>query len=258
MSEDGAPLLVADCVAKSFGARRVLSSASLRAVPGELRALLGRNGSGKSTLLRIAVGVSAPDGGSVFLEGRRLARASLPSLARWGLAWWPDEGLLSDAFTVARQLDFFARQFPGGDVDGAVERLRVRELLGRRPSALSGGERRRVDIAALLVRRPRVLVADEPYRGIAPLDAELLTAALRALATAGCAVIVTGHDAPTLLDAADHVTWCVSGTTHELGPPVRARRDDAFRRDYLGPDRPIAATAPFVRRGAADHDPGDP
>jgi ABC-type lipopolysaccharide export system ATPase subunit len=113
--------------------------------------------------------------------------------------------------------------------------MRVRELLGRRPSALSGGERRRADLAAVLVRRPRCLVADEPYRGIAPLDAELLTSAFRGLAAGGCAVVLTGHDAPTLLAAADHVTWCVSGTTYELGTPAAATAQDRFRREYLGP-----------------------
>ena len=229
------PVLVADCVAKSFGELRVLSAASLRAVPGQVRALFGRNGAGKSTLLKIAVGLAEPDGGTVFFLGRAYERARLAMLARQGLCYWPDAGLLSSAFTVGRQLEFFARQFPGGDVPAAIERLRVGEMLGRPPSALSGGERRRADLAAVLVRRPICLVADEPYRGIAPLDAELLTACFRELAAAGCAVVVTGHDAPTLLDAADHVTWCANGTTYELGSPADARAHERFVREYLGP-----------------------
>jgi ABC-type multidrug transport system ATPase subunit len=230
-----APVLVADCVAKSFRGRRVLSAGSVRAVPGQVRALFGRNGAGKSTLLAIAVGWIAPDSGTVFLDGAALDRARLPDLARRGVCYWPDAGLLSSAFGVGRQLEFFARQFPGGDPAEAAARMRVGELLARRPSALSGGERRRADLAAVLVRRPRCLVADEPYRGVAPLDAELLTAAFRGLAAAGCAVVVTGHDAPTLLAAADHVTWCASGTTYELGTPAEAAAHDRFRREYLGP-----------------------
>lgn len=231
----GAPLLVADCIAMTFGGRRVLSAASLRAVPGEVRALLGRNGAGKSTLLRVAAGWTAPEGGTVFLDGAPLARATLPALARHGVCYWPDEGLLSSAFPVGRQLAFFASRFPGGDVDAAVARTGVEALLDRRPPTLSGGERRRADLAAILVRRPRVLLADEPYRSVAPRDGERLTAAFRALAADGCAVVVTGHDAPTLLALADHVTWCAHGTTHELGPPAAAVWHDRFRREYLGP-----------------------
>lgn len=230
-----APVLVADCVAKSFRGRRVLSAGSMRAVPGQVRALFGRNGTGKSTLLRIAVGWIPPDSGTVFLDGTALERASLPTLASRGVCFWPDEGLLSSAFSVGRQLEFFARQFPGGDLAQAAARMRIGELLGRRPMTLSGGERRRADLAAVLVRRPRCLVADEPYRGVAPLDAEVLTAAFRHLAAAGCAVVLTGHDAPTLLAAADHVTWCVSGTTYELGTAAEATTHDRFRREYLGP-----------------------
>jgi ABC-type multidrug transport system ATPase subunit len=230
-----APVLVVDCAAKSFGARRVLSAGSLRAVPGQVRAMFGRNGVGKSTLLKIAVGWIQPDSGTVFFLGQALERATLPRLAQEGLCYWPDEGLLSPAFSIGRQLEFFARQYPGGDdPEGAADRVRVRDLLGRRPSSLSGGERRRADVAAALVRRPRCLIADEPYRGVAPVDAEILTAAFGALAATGCAVVVTGHDAPTLLGAADHVTWCVSGTTYELGGPAEAQAHDGFRREYLG------------------------
>jgi lipopolysaccharide export system ATP-binding protein len=229
------PVLVADCVAKSYRGRRVLDSASLRAVPGEVRALFGRNGAGKSTLLRIAVGLLQPDSGSVFVDGEALERATLPVLARRGVMYLPDDGAFSSAFTLGRQLAFFARQFPGGDVACAAQIARVSHLLDRRPHQLSGGERRRAELAAALVRRPTCLVADEPYRGIAPLDAELLTEAFRALATDGCAVVVTGHEAPTLLGAADHVTWCTDGTTYELGPPPAAERHERFRSEYLGP-----------------------
>jgi ABC-type multidrug transport system ATPase subunit len=236
------PVLVADCVAKSFAGQRVLSAGTLRAVPGQIRALLGRNGTGKSTLLKIAVGWIQPDSGTVFYLGKALERASLPRLARRGVCYWPDDGLLSAAFGFGRQLEFFARQFAGRDPEGAADQVRVRHLLDRRPASLSGGERRRADLAAVLVRGPRCLIADEPYRGIAPLDAELLTAAFRTLTAAGCAVVITGHDAPTLLDAADHVTWCVSGTTYELGAPGEAVANDRFRRDYLG------ASAHVVRR----------
>ncbi len=230
-----APVLVADCVAKTFQGRRVLSAGSLRVVPGQFRALFGRNGAGKSTLLKIAVGWHQPDSGTVFFQGEAIERATLPGLARRGLCYMPDEGLLAPLQRVGRQIDCFARQFPGGNVAAAVERVRIQDLLDRRPVSLSGGERRRVDLAAALVRRPRCLVADEPYRGISPLDAELLTGVFRELADAGCAVLATGHETPILLEAADHITWCTDGTTYELGRPAQAEANERFRREYLGP-----------------------
>jgi ABC-type branched-subunit amino acid transport system ATPase component len=73
------------------------------------------------------------------------------------------------------------------------------------------------------------------FRGVAPRDAETLVAVLRRLADGGCAVVATGHEVPTLLAAADHVTWCTGGMTYELGPPDAARAHHGFRREYLGP-----------------------
>jgi ABC-type lipopolysaccharide export system ATPase subunit len=227
-------LLCADCVGKSYRGRNILSSASLRAVPGELRALLGRNGAGKSTLLKIAAGWVQPDTGHVRWEGEAFTRASLPMMARCGLFYLPDHDLLSDAFTVRRQLEMIRRQYDGVEPDEAARRTDSEAHLDKKPHALSGGELRRAELAAVLVRQPRCVLADEPYRGIAPKDAEVLTSVFRELAASGVAVVVTGHEVRTLLSAADHVTWCVSGTTYELGSPETAADNDLFRREYLG------------------------
>ena len=228
------PLLAAECVTKSYGGRRVLTSATLRAEAGELRVLFGRNGIGKSTLLKIAVGRLAPDGGSVHFAGRSYLSAHHADLAAAGLFYLPDHDLLSRAYTVRHQLAMIHAQFPGGDIAGAAERVGITAHLDKHPANLSGGEWRRAELAAVLVRQPRCLVADEPYRGISPRDAEDITAILKALACAGTAVVITGHEVPTLLHAADHISWCTSGTTYELGPPAIAVHHDAFRREYLG------------------------
>jgi ABC-type multidrug transport system ATPase subunit len=235
------PLLVADCVSKSFRGRRILSASSLRAVPGELRVLLGRNGAGKSTLMKIAAGWMQPDSGSVRFGGTAYLATRLPELAEDGLFYVPDYDLFSSAFTVRTQLEMFRRQFDGGDIEAAAEAMGLVAKLDWRPSDLSGGERRRAEIAAILVRRPRCVLADEPFRGIAPKDAEDMTRVLKDLAAAGMAVVVTGHEVPTLLAAADHVTWCTAGTTYELGPPATAVLHESFRREYLGQARYTSA-----------------
>ncbi|HWH52532.1 MAG TPA: ABC transporter ATP-binding protein [Gemmatimonadaceae bacterium] len=227
-------VLTADCVSKSFRGRQVLSSATLRAVAGELRVLFGRNGVGKSTLLKIAAGWLTPDSGNVYVAGRRMPAVTLAELAVRGVFYLPDHDLLSPAFSVRRQLEMIRSQFSGGSVADAAEQVGISEHLDRRPATLSGGERRRAELAAALVRRPTCLLADEPYRGVPPKDADDLTRIFVRLVREGTAVVLTGHEAPTLLDAADHVTWCTSGTTYELGPPAAAVRHDAFRREYLG------------------------
>jgi ABC-type multidrug transport system ATPase subunit len=228
-------LLVADAVGKWFGTRHVLTSATLRAVPGQVRALFGCNGAGKSTLLKIAAGCVQPDTGVVHFAGQAYLRPTLAVLARRGLFYLPDHDVLSPSFPVARQLALLQRRFDGADVDDAMAVAGIAHVAGHRPPSLSGGERRRAEFAAALVRRPTCLLADEPFRGVTPKDADVLTAVLRRLANDGCAVVLTGHEVPTVLAAADHVTWCTGGTTCELGPPSSARTHDAFRREYLGP-----------------------
>jgi ABC-type multidrug transport system ATPase subunit len=227
------PILTAESVTKSFGGRRVLSSATLRAVPGELRVLFGRNGIGKSTLLKIAAGWIPADSGVVHFNGRVYLSVRLPQLAAAGLFYLPDHDLLSNAFTIRWELEMIRRQFDGANVVDAADRLGIASHLDKRPSQLSGGERRRAELTAVLVRRPTCLLADEPYRGIAPKDAEDLTAVFAGLARDGVAVVITGHEVPTLLHAADHISWCTSGTTYELGPPHLAMQHEAFRREYL-------------------------
>ena len=227
--------LVADCVSKAFGARRVLTSASLRAKANEVRAIFGRNGEGKSTLLKIAVGRLQPDAGNVRMGDTVFIPASLPVLAAHGVFYLPDHSLLAPAYNLGMQLGLFERRFGQCHSRDAARLTRVEHLLGRRPSSFSGGELRRAELALAITRRPTVLIADEPYRGITPADHDELSNLFRAMAADGCAVVVTGHEVPSLLSAADHVTWCTNGTTYELGAPSQACEHDDFRRGYLGP-----------------------
>jgi ABC-type multidrug transport system ATPase subunit len=229
-----APILCADCVGKSFGERRVLSAASLRAEPGQVRVLFGRNGEGKSTLMRIAAGLMQPDSGTVHFDGVPLERARLSVLAGGGVFHLPDHDLLSPRFTLRAHLDMFVRRFGRGVAAEAAAMVGLAERLDQFPHQLSGGELRRAELAVALVRGPRCLLADEPFRGIAPLDAEILARVFRELASRGCAVVFTGHEVETLLAAADHVVWCTDGTTYELGNPTAARLDSRFSRLYLG------------------------
>jgi ABC-type multidrug transport system ATPase subunit len=233
------PLLVAECVGKSYGTRRVLSAGSLRARAGQVGVLFGRNGIGKSTLLKIAAGVVRADSGTVHLDGQFLRRPSLSQLALAGVFYLPDHQILSPSMTLGEQLRLVERRFGARSAEEAARLARVEDFLAARPATLSGGELRRAELALALTRRPRCLLADEPFRGIAPVDHDLLSVIIRGMADEGCAVIVTGHEVASLMALADHITWCTSGTTYELGTPERALAHEAFQREYAVVRAPV-------------------
>ena len=228
-------ILEADCVAKAYGSRQVLSSASLRAHAGSVTALCGRNGAGKSTLMGIAAGWTRADQGIVRMDGTLVPRPGLPALARRGLFFLRDRELLTPGVPVRRQLEAVARSAGvAADIPALAETLGIGRQLDLTPPRLSGGETRRAEIALVLVRRPRCLLADEPFRGISPLDIEAIVQALRGLAAGGAAVVISGHEVGALLDAADRVVWCVGGSTREFASASAAREDWQFRQEYLG------------------------
>ncbi|HET6232044.1 MAG TPA: ABC transporter ATP-binding protein [Longimicrobiaceae bacterium] len=227
--------LAADGVGKSFGERRVLSAASVWVSAGQVVALFGRNGAGKSTLIRIVLGLMAADHGQVRFRGKIVERPKLHRLAADGLFYLPAEGLLSRRISVGEHFRRMERRFGTGDAGPLIARLDVGGFMGRMPGQLSTGQRRRVEIALALLRRPACLVADEPFAGIAPADAEAIGDELRALASTGCAVLITGHEVAAVMRVADTVVWMTSGTAYTLGPPAEAMKHHGFKRDYLGP-----------------------
>ena len=227
------PILAAENIEKSFGKRTILRSAGAWATPGQVTAVLGRNGCGKTTLIRIACGLLKPNYGVVIYDGERLTRPRLWRMARRGLFFLPERGLLMQNLTCGEHFRGVAHHHAESQVNEAVERLRVDDLLTRKPRQLSGGELRRVELAVAFARRPRCLIADEPFYGIAPKDAELLIQVFRELADLGMAIIVTGHEVRSLLAVADEVIWHTAGTTHALGHPERARQHHQFGQEYL-------------------------
>jgi len=229
-----AEVVAADGIALTLRGRRVLRGATLAAHTGEIVGLLGRNGCGKTTLLRVLTGDVRAQAGFVRIHGQRLERPRLHRLALAGVFMLPERGLLSPLATVGQHVDRLALRF-NADPAPAIESVRVGDLLDRLPAQLSTGERRRIELALALTRAPSCLIADEPLRGIAPRDMEILLPALRDLATRGCAILLTGHEVPSVMDIADTIVWMSGGTTHSLGPPSAALEHHSFRLDYLGP-----------------------
>lgn len=246
-------LLEADAIGKAYGPRRVLTAASVRAYPGAITALCGRNGSGKSTLLAIAAGWRQADTGTLHFDGRAWLRPRLPALAAHGLFYLPDRAILTPAIPLGRQLEVVERRCGTSGTAAAIAAgLGLSSCLDLLPPRLSGGETRRAELALACVRRPRCLLADEPFRGISPLDAEAIVGALRVLARNGCAIVVTGHEIAVLLEVADTVTWCAEGTTVQF-PSVAAARDDwRFQRDYLGAELEVPSAGRTPPGGSDD------
>jgi lipopolysaccharide export system ATP-binding protein len=227
------PILAVESICKSFGKRVILNSAGVWAIPGKITVILGRNGCGKTTLMRIACGLLKPDYGVVVYRGERLTNPKLWQLARSGLFFLPERNLLHAGLTCREHLDVVAYHHKETGIVDAVEKLRVGDLMRRKPHQLSGGEVRRVELAVTLARQPLCLIADEPFLGIAPTDAELLQLVFRELAANGVAIILTGHEVRSLLELADDVIWHTAGTTHALGGPEQARQHHQFGKEYL-------------------------
>lgn len=233
MMERPVPRLLFDAYGKKFGRRTVLKSASAWAWPGRITLLMGRNGCGKTTLLKCGLGLTWAEFGRVFLDGSPVSDG-LPTLSHAGVFYLPDRRLLSPRFTLKEQMRAFL-QVKGRSIDEApAAPLGVEPLLDWRPSQMSGGERRRAAIWLAVAAASSCLIADEPFLGIAPADRSRVTAALRARAATGTAILVTGHEVEDLFDLADEVIWMVAGTTHGLGTPDEAARHAQFRLEYLG------------------------
>ena len=231
-------VLWAEGIGKSFGAVDVLKSASLWAEAGKVTTRMGRNGSEKSTLMKIAVGVLRSDYGVVSFLGDVRERHSLARMARSGLMYVPQEGLVSPNYRVGDHFLALESVFGSAGFEVAIADLRLVDLMEQRAYSLSGGERTRVSMGLAFAREPAVLVVDEPLVGLTPIDQEMIGQALRRLAARGTVVVTSGHDARALLSISDVILWSVAGTTHHIGGPSEALKHTQFRREYLGPGFP--------------------
>jgi ABC-2 type transport system ATP-binding protein len=183
MRTDGAPLLEAVGLRKSYGGREALKRVTLEAREGELVACIGPNGAGKTTLLTILAGIQRPDAGTVEIAGR--------------VGWVPQRPAVYGKLSVAENLRLFARLEGAGDVEAAVQSMLAETELGNRAgdqlATLSGGNRQRVNVAIGLLGSPSVLLLDEPSAALDPRQRERLWEFVGGLAGRGTTVVYSTH-----------------------------------------------------------------
>ncbi|MDP2304565.1 MAG: LPS export ABC transporter ATP-binding protein [Pseudomonadota bacterium] len=240
--------LVARGLCKAYGRRSVVSAVSLEVPPGCVHGLLGPNGAGKTTLFRMLAGVERPDAGTVSLDARPLDGLPLHRRARLGLGYLPQEDTLFRDLDVRGNVALAVAMATGApDPDELLARVGIGHLATRRVDGLSGGERRRLEIARLLALGPRLLLLDEPFAGIDPVAVGGLQALLRALASSGLAVLVTDHAVRETLAICDRATLLDGGTVQVEGTPSVIGGDARARARYLGPDFVLPAPLPSGR-----------
>lgn len=230
-------------IIKSYGGRRVVNHVSVEVRSGEVVGLLGPNGAGKTTTFYTCVGLVAPDAGQVLLNDRDITREPMYSRARLGLGYLPQEPSIFRKLTVAENVLAIAETIglPNAAAcrdltDSLLAELGLTHLEKSMASSLSGGERRRVEIARALVRSPHFILLDEPFAGIDPIairDIQMIVAKLR---HRGIGVLITDHNVRETLGICDRAYIMVDGQVLEEGGPDTIARSERARRYYLGED----------------------
>ena len=225
---------------KSYKKRTVLRDVSLDLHRGEVVALLGPNGSGKTTCFYTIAGLISPEAGQVLIDGRDVTALPMYRRARLGIGYLPQEVSIFRGLSVE---DNILAVLEIAEPDRQKRLQKLEELLAefsithirRAPAlALSGGERRRVEIARCLAADPRYLLLDEPFAGVDPIAVEEIRHMVRALKTRGLGVLITDHNVRETLDIVDRAYILADGKILMTGTPDQIVRDDNVRRVYLG------------------------
>jgi lipopolysaccharide export system ATP-binding protein len=225
---------------KSYRGRKVVNDIDLEIEQREVVGLLGPNGAGKTTTFYILVGLTRADAGQVLLDGEDITGLPMYLRARMGISYLPQEPSVFRKLTVEENLIAVLETLP---LTAARRRDRLEDLLGQmgletvrsnRAHTLSGGERRRLEIARSLVLEPAFLLLDEPFSGIDPVTVIDIQKIIRGLSEAGIGVLVTDHNVRETLRVTHRAYIINDGSIFRAGTPERLSTDPEVRRVYLG------------------------
>lgn len=227
-------------LSKSYRGRKVVDDVDLEIGPGEVVGLLGPNGAGKTTTFYILVGLARPDSGRVLLDGQDITDLPMYLRARSGISYLPQEPSVFRQLTVEANLLAVLETLP---LTPEQQRDRLEELLAQmgletvrynRAYTLSGGERRRLEIARSLVLQPSFILLDEPFSGIDPLTVRDIQKIVTDLSDSGIGVLVTDHNVRETLRVTDRAYIISGGKIFRAGTPAELSEDTEVRRVYLG------------------------
>ena len=236
---DGKSLAV-EGLRKQYRRRQVVKGVSLEALSGEVVGLLGPNGAGKTTIFYMMVGLVRPDGGEVRLNGAVVTDLPMHRRARMGLGYLPQEPSVFRKLSVRDNILAFLEETslsPGERrerCEAILRDMRIGHVSGTMGYALSGGERRRVEIARALVLSPDFLLLDEPFAGIDPISVADLQQVILGLKERGIGVIMTDHNVRDTLKVCDRAYIISEGEILLAGKPGEIATSDRVREIYLG------------------------
>jgi lipopolysaccharide export system ATP-binding protein len=239
-ADEARPVLTADGLIKTYSGRAVVKGVSLEIGGGEIVGLLGPNGAGKTTTFSIVVGLVRPDAGVVRLGDSDLTDLPMYARARRGISYLPQEPSVFRKMTVEENLLAILEtlDLPRGEqrerADRLLEEFGLEALRSHRAYTLSGGERRRVEIARSLVLSPYFLLLDEPFAGIDPLAVLDIQAIARRLAASGIGVLITDHNVRETLSIVDRAYIINAGEILRAGTPLALSSDAVVKKIYLG------------------------
>ncbi|OGB14981.1 MAG: LPS export ABC transporter ATP-binding protein [Burkholderiales bacterium RIFCSPLOWO2_12_67_14] len=231
---------------KAYGSRKVVKSVSLTVDKGEVVGLLGPNGAGKTTSFYMIVGLLRADGGEILLDGQRIEALPIHRRARLGLGYLPQEASIFRKLTVEQnvravlelQRDEDGKPLSATEItrrlDELLKDLRVDHLRDSPAPSLSGGERRRVEIARALATRPRFILLDEPFAGIDPIAVIEIQHIIGFLKSRGIGVLITDHNVRETLGICDHAYIISDGQVLASGTTAEIVENAEVRRVYLG------------------------
>lgn len=225
---------------KTYGQRTVVSGVDITARAGEIVGFLGPNGAGKTTTFYMIVGLVPATSGTVALDGRDITHLRMHERARLGLGYLPQEPSTFRKLTVRENLHAIVeaigvpRAQRSGIVDEHLAELNLTHVAGQKAYTLSGGERRRLEIARALVTRPKFLLLDEPFAAIDPISVSEVQRIVVALRAKGIGVVITDHNVRETLKIVDRAYLIRDGRVFKEGDAAFLANDSEARQFYLG------------------------
>jgi lipopolysaccharide export system ATP-binding protein len=233
-------VLAAEHLRKSYRKRVVVNNVSLDIRQGEIVGLLGPNGAGKTTIFYMVVGLEKPDSGKILLDGKDIARLPMYLRARDGISYLPQEASVFRKLTVEENILLVLETLPltkqqrEHRLEVLLDELDIAYVRHTRAYQLSGGERRRTEIARCLVIEPRFILLDEPFAGIDPIAVIDIQGILQKLKDRGIGVLITDHNVRETLAITDRAYIINDGRIFRAGTPDALTGDEEVRRVYLG------------------------